>query len=164
MMNISKGIIMKKDLGDAPLTIGGLLFLVAVRLIIGIAGSGNSILQTFGLQLNMTGQAVRAISALLVIYAFVVLSLFFKRHKAFPAAYIVMESLNLMLSISELFILYSISSLPMDAMQIIYIAAPVFISILWILYMLLSVRVKRTFVYGRNELADQSLIDKTNGI
>ena len=155
---------MKRALGEAPLTIGGWLFLIALRLILGIANSGNSVLQTFGLQLDTTGQAVRILSTLLIIYCFVVLAMFFKRHKAFPIAYIVMESLNLIFNISELFIIYSIRSFPMDALQIVYIAASVSISILWILYMLLSKRVKKTFVYGRNETTDQSLIDKANGI
>lgn len=155
---------MKRDLGEAPLTIGGWLFLIAVRLILGIANSGNSVLQTFGLQLDTTGQAVRALSALLILYCFVVLALFFKRHKAFPVAYIVMESLNLSLSIVELFILYGIRSVTMTTLQIVSMMIPIFISILWIVYTLLSKRVKKTFVYGRNEMADQSLIDKANGI
>ncbi len=154
---------MKKDLGAAPLTIGGWLFLVALRLILGIANNGNGVLQTFGLQLNTQGQIIRILSALPVIFAFVVLALLLKRHKAFPIAYIMFESFVIFLNLFSFFIVaVDLSAIKWDAFENLQVIIATIIGSLWILYMLLSKRVKKTFVYGWRETLDQRLADKAN--
>ncbi len=91
---------MKKDLGDAPLHLGGFLILLLIRLIGGIALNGKSILEIFSLELDTIGQIFRIMSAIFLLLSFYVSTLFSRRHKWFPNAYIVMEVFSIIIYIS----------------------------------------------------------------
>lgn len=154
---------MKKDLGEAPLPLGGWLILVGLRLVGGLVMNGNSVMKTFGYNLNVVGQIIRILTILIILYMFIVASLFFKKHKAFPAAYIALEAFSVILNISTFFISYRPNTTAWDGLWLQYTVVLPLISILWILYMLLSRRVKKTFLLNWNETLDQSLVDKANG-
>lgn len=153
---------MRHGLGNAPLDIGGWLILMGIRLIGGISNNGNSAIQTFSLHPNAITQPVAILLIFAILYAFYVLILFFKRHKAFPVAFIVLEALTILYNLSIFFI----SSKPaIDFWDLSWLShAIVFplISALWILYTLLSKRVKKTFVLKWDRTADQQLVDKAN--
>lgn len=150
---------MKKDLGDAPLTLGGWLILIAVRLIGGLLVIVSPIMPASSFNLNATGQIIRIALLLFIVYALAVSALFLKRHKAFPRAYIILEAVSIILNIST----FITNTNVRDAFSISYFAALLLISILWISYILLSERVKKTFVYRWNEKPEQRLVDKANG-
>lgn len=157
---------MKKALEPAPLTIGGWLMLIGIRLFLSVLSNGNSFVGSFQFhfELSPEQQILRAVYGLVVLYVFVILILFTKRHKAFPVMYIILESVNVIMTI-VLFIT-AVKSPPIRgaAFQIVSFAASVVFGILWIVYMRRSERVKKTFVYSWNQTPDRKLIDKTNGV
>lgn len=91
---------MKRDLGKAPLDIGGWLILMGIHLIRGISANGNSVIQIFNLHLIGIMQAARIVLIFATLYAFLVLIMLLKRHKAFPCAYIVLEVLLMLFNLS----------------------------------------------------------------
>lgn len=154
---------MKKDLGDAPLPLGGWLILVGIRLVGGIVMSGSSVTNTIGLDLNVTGQIIRILAFLIIIYVFVVASLFFKKHKAFLAAYVALETISIILSISTFLLSYKPNTPVWEQLWLPNIVILPMFSVMWILYKLLSRRVKKTFLLKWDESIDESLVDKANG-
>lgn len=153
---------MKKELGPAPLTIGGWLILVGIRLVGGIINTSSSIFKESNSQQSFLALIFSIISVLLLIFTFAVLAFLFKRHKAFPVCYIVLESFFIVSNIITLNMLLMTPALPAQPI-FIYAVVPIIIGALWIVYMLRSERVKKTFVFSWNEKPDQKLVDKANG-
>jgi hypothetical protein len=164
IVNYLKGILMKKELGDAPLYLGGWLIFIGIRLIGGIAANGSSVLQSFNRPLNTLGLITNILLLLFNIYSLFVLWLFTKRHKAFPATYISLESFAILSNISSFFILFRSNTIEGNAFWLPYTVVLPAISILWIVYMLVSKRVKKTFVYNWNNTLDRQLNDKASSI
>lgn len=152
---------MKKDLGQAPLTLGGWLILVGIRLVGGIINTSSSIFKESNSQQNSLALIFSIISVLLLIFTFAVLAFLFKRHKAFPVCYIVLESFFIVSNIITLNMLLITPALPTQPI-FIYAVVPFIIGALWIIYMLRSERVKKTFVFSWNEKPVQRLVDKAN--
>ncbi len=147
---------MKRDLGDAPLTIGGWLIFIGIRFFVVTMVIGSDAVRTLHMKFN----ALQLLFILLFIYTFIVLVFFSKRHKAFPVTYIIIESLLLLRSIISLIV-----NLKSSNVNVILAAAiPVAIGGICIAYIFLSERVKKTFVCYWNEKPDQRFVDKANGI
>ena len=91
----SKRIDMKKDLGEAPLTIGGWLIFIGIRFFVVTMGIGNDAVRTLHMKFN----ALQLLFIILFMYTLIVLIFFSKRHKAFPVTYIIIEFLLLLRSI-----------------------------------------------------------------
>ena len=138
--------------------------MVGIRLVGGIANSGKSIFQVFDGQQTTPALINNIISALLVIFAFVVLALLFKRHKAFSVCYIVLESCFIVTNIITLYVYVMAPDIQAKMLFIASAAIPVIIGTLWIIYMLRSERVRKTFVFNWNEKPVQRLVDKANNI
>lgn len=156
-----KRIHMKKQLEDAPLYINGWLILVAIRL-----GGGVFIdVRSYAFKFSSLAHTITGIMLLLFIfYALVVLTLFLKRHKAFKSAYICLEAFSIVSNLSAFLLSFNIETISRDAFPLIYTIALLVISTLWIIYMLSSERVKKTFVFNWNEKYDKRLVEKANGL
>lgn len=155
---------MKKNLGEAPLTIGGWLFLIAVRLIVGIANSERSLFQVFDLQPDLPNRIVQILSALLVVFAFAACTFLLKRHKAFPVSFIIFNSCSIVFNIFAVCISLTTVAAPSNTFQIASAAIPAVSGTVCIVYTLHSERVKKTFAFGWNEQPDQRFVDKANGV
>ena len=155
---------MKKELGDAPLHLGGFLILLLIRLIGGIALNGKSILETFRLHLSPAGQVFRIMLILFILFAFYVSGLFSKRHKWFPGAYIGLEICSVIINLYTFLTAFDMNLGSGNVFIIPYTVALLLISILWILYIIFSKRVKKTFVFNWNESVDIRLAQKANGV
>ena len=155
---------MKRDLGKAPLDIGGWLILVGIRLIGGISDNGTSIMRTFILHTNTIVQPIGILFIFAILYAFLVLLLLFKRHKTFSVTYIVLESLTIIFNLSMYFIFYKPDTTLGDMSWLSHAVVFPLISALWIAYILLSKRVKKTFVFKWDRTPDPRLVDKANAL
>ncbi len=150
---------MRKDIGEAPLQIEGWLHLVAVRLVLGIAPNGNYIYEVL-----KSGSDISIISFVLSAgFMVFVLIMLYKRHKAFPGVYIGLEACTIVSRIAILVVVPGDTPGGWGAAGL-FVAVSFLISILWILYMLISRRVKKTFVWYWNNTVDQRLVDKANSI
>jgi hypothetical protein len=146
----------RKVLGEAPLDIGGWLIVIGIRLFGSAMINGRDIYMVF-----FTGASVTGILFLLtLIYAFAVLIIMVNKYKGFPYFYIGFEAIAIFFNIAVA-ITESISGT--EVLWLLYLAT-VLISVLLILYILLSKRVKRTFVLNWDKSIDQRLVDKANGI
>ncbi len=153
---------MKKDLGEAPLTIGGWLFLIASRLIFGIANSGSSLFQVFDLQPDLPTRMIQILSALLVVFAFVACTFLLKRHKAFPVSFIIFNSCSIVFNIFAVCISLAAGVAPLNTFLLLSAAIPAVSGTVCIVYTLRSERVKKTFVFTWNEKPDKRFVDKAN--
>ena len=162
MINDSKRIDMRKYLGEAPLTIGGWLFLIAARLIFGIANSGKALYQVFDLQPDLPSRIIQILSALLVVLAFAACTFLLKRHKAFPVSFIIFNSCAIVFNIFAVCISLSAGVAPTNTFWILSAAIPAVSGTVCIVYTLRSERVKKTFVFTWNEKLDQRLVDRVN--
>jgi len=140
-----------KKLGMPPLHIDGWLVLVAIRLILG----GFNSLGALGQLLNTrTDPDIRPLHIIGVVFIILVIVYFFKRWRHFKKAYIVLE---LYVILYNLFIAVTFDSYP--AFFVYLIAGA-----LWILYMILSRRVKMTFVYNWDKTLNEESMSIATGL
>jgi hypothetical protein len=150
---------MRKVLGEAPLDIGGWLIVLELRLVLGILPSSEYIYQVY-----RSGWGAESILFILTfLYGFFALVMMARRHKAFPGIFIGLEAFAALSNIIMLIISLELSVIS----RIIvwpFAAASFLLSVIAVLYILLSKRVKRTFVWNWDKSVDQRLIDRANGI
>jgi hypothetical protein len=146
----------RKVLGEAPLDIGGWLIVIGIRLFNSVMVYSRDIYIAF-----FSGVSVGGILYLLtLIYAFAVLIIMVNKFKGFPYFYIGFEAIAIFFNIAVA-ITESISGT--EVLWLLYLAS-FLISVLIILYILLSKRVKKTFVLNWDKSVDQRLVDKANDI
>jgi hypothetical protein len=150
---------MRKALDKAPLRIDGWLVVLELRLVLGILPSSEYIYQVY----RSGWGAVSILFILTFLYGFFALVMMARRHKAFPGVFIGLEAFA---ALSNIIMLIISPELTATSRIIIwpFAAASFLVNVIAVLYILLSKRVKRTFVWNWDKSVDRRLIDRANGI
>ena len=145
--------------------LGGWLIIVAIRLIFGLI---SSLLLVFSSAIVFMGWSQLTnpdsnfyienlnwiypieigINLIIIFFSIYLLYLFFTKNYKFPSSMICLEFFVIIFNLLDRFITYQFTTFKLEIRDIVIITNSTLWGIIWILYMLNSVRVKNTFVNG----------------